>query len=192
MLVDTYVIALGLLAFAAAIAYFVFASFLFGAGYQPTPRAAALEMLRLAELSPHDLLYDLGAGTGALVFRAVRTYRARAVGVEVEPIRVLVLRLRRALGPGADRLTIRWGDLFGLDFREATVVAAFLWPGAMARLRPKFEAELQPGTRVVSHCHPIPGWTPEVHEPKTDVYLYRWPEARGGGETAPPPSTGGR
>jgi SAM-dependent methyltransferase len=172
---------------AAALGYFVFASFLFGAGYQPTPAPAALTMLRFAELSPRDTLYDLGAGTGALVFRAARIYRARVVGVEVEPIRVAVLRLRARLGRFGDRVTIRWGNLFGLDFSGATVVATFLWPGAMARLRPKLEAELPIGARVVSHCHPIPGWRAEAHDAATDVYLYRWPEARGPGE----PATGG-
>lgn len=169
---------------AAALGYFVFASFLFGAGYQPTPRAASLEMLRLASLSADDVLFDLGAGTGALVFRAVRLYGVRAVGVEVEPIRVLVLRLRRRLSGAADRLTIRWGNLFDLDFGGATVIAAFLWPAAMARLRPKLERELRPGARVVSHCHPVPGWVAAVHDPVTDVYLYRWPEAAAGAPAA--------
>jgi ribosomal protein L11 methylase PrmA len=185
--VDPLVVPVLLTVLAAALAYFVFASFLFGAGYQPTPRAAALEMLRLAQLSDRDTVYDLGAGTGALVFRAARLYGARAVGVEVEPIRVLVLRARRAFSRVADRVTIRWGNLFDLDFRGATVVTAFLWPGAMSRLRPKLEAELRPGARVVSHCHPVPGWMAAAHDRATDVYLYRWPEAAGG----PPVPTGG-
>ncbi len=186
MALDPLVLAGLLLAIAAVLAYFVFASFLFGAGYQPTPRAAVRTMLRLAELSPRDTLYDLGAGTGAIVFRAARTYRARVVAVEVEPIRYLVLRARRALGPFPDLVDVRWGDLFRLDFSGATVVTAFLWPGAMARLRPKLESELAPGSRVVSHCHPVPGWVPASFDPRTDVYLYRWPEARG-----PSPATGG-
>ncbi|MGI0070714.1 MAG: SAM-dependent methyltransferase [Thermoplasmata archaeon] len=163
----------------AAIAYFAFASFAFGAGYQPTPRRSVEAMLRLAEVGPRDTVYDLGAGTGAIVFRAARIYRARVVGVEVEPIRVGILRLRRATGPFADRIAIRWGNLFGLDFHDATVVSAFLWPGAMERLRPKLEAELAPGARVVSHCHEIRGWTPDVYDPETDVYLYRRPGAPG-------------
>ncbi len=158
-------------------AYFVFASFAFGAGYEPTPRRAVEQMLRFAEVGPADTVFDLGAGTGAIVFRAVRTYRARAVGVEVEPIRVAILRLRRRVGPLADRISIRWGDFFHLDYRSATVVTAFLWPGAMARLRPKLESELPAGARVVSHCHPVPGWTPTSYDRATDVYLYRWPEA---------------
>ena len=167
-------VAAGLIVFAGALAYFVFATFAFGAGYEPTPRRAVEMMLRLAEVGPRDTVYDLGAGTGAIVFRAARIYRARVLGVEVEPLRYLILRLRRALGPFADRITLRWGNMFDLDFREATVVTAFLWPGAMARLRPKFEAELPPGARIVSHCHAVPGWTPEKHDPATDVYLYRW------------------
>lgn len=161
----------------AAIGYFVFASFAFGAGYQPTPRRSVEAMLRLAEVGPRDTLYDLGAGTGAIVFRAARIYRARVVGVEVEPLRYAILRGRRASGPFADRITLRWGNFFALDFREATVVTAFLWPGAMARLRPKLEAELPAGARVVSHCHEIPGWRPELYDPETDVYLYRRPHA---------------
>jgi len=178
MWAEPYLIGAILVAIAVGLAYFVFASFAFGAGYQPTPPAAASRMLRWAGLTPNDTLYDLGAGTGALVFRAARSYGATVVGVEVEPIRVLVLRLRRRLARDRDRITIRWGNLFDLDFSHASVVAAFLWPGAMARLRPKLEAELRNGARVVSHCHPVPGWTASRYDKATDVYLYRWPEAR--------------
>jgi hypothetical protein len=191
MSIGLFPIALALVVLCVVVAYFVFASFLFGAGYQPTPRAAALEMLRLAELSPRDTLYDLGAGTGALVFRAVRIYRARALGVEVEPLRYLILVLRRAFGPGSERLSLRWGNLFDLSFVDATVVTTFLWPGAMARLRPKFERELRPGARVVSHCHPIPGWKAAAHDPTTKVYLYRWPEACASEAMAIGPATDG-
>ncbi len=171
-------VAIVLLVVVVVIGYFVFASFAFGAGYQPTPRRSVETMLRLAEVGPRDTVFDLGAGTGAIVFRAARTYRATVLGVEVEPVRMGILRLRRRFGSAADRISLRWGNLFSLDFRPATVVTAFLWPGAMARLRPKFEAELRPGARVVSHCHAIPGWTPTAYDAETDVYLYRWPEAR--------------
>lgn len=179
-------LAIALFIVAVAIAYFVFASFAYGAGYQPTPRRSVEAMLRFAEVGPRDTLYDLGAGTGAIVFRAARTYRARVVGVEVEPLRYLILRARRSLGPFADRITLRWGNLFDLDFRDATVITAFLWPGAMARLRPRLESELPAGARVVSHCHAMPGWTYERYDKDTDVYLYRWPAARA------EPVTGGR
>lgn len=189
-------LAIALFAVAGAAIYFVFATFLFGAGYEPTYRRAVDAMLRMAEVGPQDTVYDLGAGTGAIVFRAARTYRARVVGVEIEPLRFLILRLRRATGGFADRISLSWGNMFGLDFRSATVITAFLWTGAMARLKPKFEAELRPGTRIVSHVHPVPGWTPIAHDPETNVYLYRWPQAgegaRGGSGTRAPPQSPAR
>jgi ribosomal protein L11 methylase PrmA len=155
--------------------YFVFGSFLFGAGYQPAPRVSVTTMLEFAAVGPTDRLYDLGAGTGAIVFRAARERGARAVAVEIDPTRVGILRLRRRLGPARDRIEVRWGNIFDQDLRSATVVATFLWPDAMIRLRPLFEAQLAPGTRVVSHWHVIPGWTPERRDETVRVYLYRVP-----------------
>jgi SAM-dependent methyltransferase len=158
-----------------AAAYFLFASFAFGAGYQPTPRRVVERMLDAAGVGPGDVLYDLGAGTGAILFRAARERGATAVGVEVEPLRWLILQLRRAIGGPRDRVTIRWGNFFHLDFSRASVVAVFLWPDAMRRLRPLFEAQLAPGARVISHWHKVPGWTPLREDAATHVYLYVWP-----------------
>ncbi|MCI4366118.1 MAG: SAM-dependent methyltransferase [Thermoplasmata archaeon] len=162
-----------ILGFLAVLLYFVFASFYYGAGYQPTPRPIATRMLELAEIAPTDVVYDLGAGTGALVFRAARERGARAVGVEVEPLRILILRMRRRWGPAAERIRIVWGDFFRLDFREATVVLVFLWPEAMRRLGPRLADELPKGARVVSYYHPVPGWTPSAIDDRLKVYQYR-------------------
>lgn len=164
---------LGFLLFLVLLLYFVFASFVYGAGYQPTPRRVVERMLELGAVGPADRVFDLGAGTGAIVFRAARQRGAHVVGVEVEPVRVAILRLRRRFGPARDRIVIRWGNLFHLDFREATVVTAFLWPDAMAKLRPRLEAELPAGARVVSYYHPVPGWEPEATDPVLKVYAYR-------------------
>jgi hypothetical protein len=170
--------------FVGVVAYFWLVSFLFGAGYQGAPRKSVDVMFRFAQVSPQDTLYELGAGVGAITFPAAREYHAHVVAVEIEPLRVLIMRLRRATGPDADRIDVRRANMYSLDFRPATVVTAFLWPGAMARLRPKFESELQPGTRVVSRCHPIHGWTPAIYDADADVYLYRWPDALSPGKSA--------
>ncbi len=62
-----------------------------------------------------------------------------------------------------------------MDLTAATVVTAFLWPDAMAKLRPIFETQLKAGTRVVSHWHPVPGWKPQDEDTRLRVYLYRMP-----------------
>jgi hypothetical protein len=166
-----------LFAFAGIVAYFWMSSFLFGAGYQGAPRRSVEAMFRLSRLGPQDFLFELGAGIGSVAFPAARERSARVRAVEIEPLRYLLLRMRRALGPAADRIEVRRENMFTVDLREATVVSAFLWPGAMARLRPKFERELRPGVRVVSRCHAIPTWTPAEYDAAADVYLYVWPSA---------------
>ena len=178
MSLATTIYALSLVA-VAIVAYFLYASFAFGAGYQPTPARVVRRMLDLAAIRPGENLYDLGAGTGAIVFAAARKYGARVVGVEVEPLRVLILKLRLWWGGPRDRVRVEWGNIFEVDLRPAQIVAVFLWPGAMERLRPRFESQLAAGARVVSHWHKVPGWTPEVFDEELRVYFYRWPAARG-------------
>lgn len=171
----------------ALVLYFIYGSFACGAGYQPSFKAVALRMLELADVGPNDLLYDPGAGTGAILFRAARSRGARVVGIEIEPLRVLILRARRWFGGPRERSEIRWANIFESDYRPATVVAVFLWPDAMTRLRPIFEAQLAPGTRVVSHWHPIPGWDPVGLDPEHRIFLYRVPESwRRSAATGPP------
>ena len=147
---------------------------MFGAGYQQAPRSVVRTMLDLAEVGPNDTLFDLGAGTGAIVFRAARDRGAYAVAVEVEPLRVLWMRLRRRFGRNPERIEVRWGNLFQQPLAGATVVAVFLWPEAMRRLQPILERDLPPGARVVSHWHPVPGWTADQIDERHRVYLYRW------------------
>jgi SAM-dependent methyltransferase len=180
-MIEVWEVSLLVIIAAVVVMYFVFGSFAFGAGYQPTYARAVRRMLDLAEVGPKDRFYDLGAGTGAILFRAARERGAYAVGVEIEPLRVLTLRARRFFGGPRDRVEIRWSNLYETDLRDATVVALFLWPEAMRRLRTQLEAQLRPGTRVVSHWHEIPGWTPTVHDRSTRVYFYRWPESARGG-----------
>lgn len=184
LVVTLYVISLVAVAI---VAYFLYASFAFGAGYQPTPAAVVRRMLDLAEVRAGDSVYDLGAGTGAIVFAAARKHGARVVGVEVDPFRILILRFRLWWGGPRDRVSLVWGNIFDTDLHAAQVVAVFLWPGAMARLQPLMENQLPQGARVVSHWHKVPGWTPEVVDSELRVYLYRWPAARG----APSSTEGG-
>jgi SAM-dependent methyltransferase len=186
-MIAAWEILLGLLIAVVATMYFVFGSFIFGsAGYQPTFRRVVDRMLEMAEVGPADTVFDLGAGTGAILFRAARTRGAKVVGVEVEPLRVLLLRLRRLVGGPRDRVEVRWGNLYATDLSGATVIAVFLWPEAMARLGPLLAAQLPAGARLVSYYHEVAGWTPEESDPKLRVYLYRFPRP------APDPATGGR
>ena len=128
--------------------------------YVQTPEPVVRDMLRLAGVGPADVVYDLGAGDGRVVFLAVQELGARGVGVEIDPDLVAQSQARaRRLGLG-DRARFLHQDIFETDVSEATVVTLYLSPELNLRLRPKLLRELRPGSRIVSHDFPIGDWAP--------------------------------
>ena len=142
------------------------------APFIPSPRATVDEMLRLAEVGPRDVVYDLGAGDGRVVIAAAARFGARGVGVEIDGRLVEQARREAARAGVADRVKFVAQDLFATDLREATVVALYLSPNLNEKLRPKLLA-LAPGTRVVSHSSGMGDWRPDRRTAiRKDVLLW--------------------
>lgn len=151
--------------------------------FVPTPQVAVDRMLELAELKPDDVLYDLGCGDGRIVVTAAKRFGVRAVGVDIDPLRVAESR-RNVKTNGVERLVkILMQDIFTLDFSEATVVTLYLLPELNVRLMPKL-AQLKPGTRIISFDFDMRGAKPQHVEQvieKTPVNsepyprtIYKW------------------
>ena len=134
-----------------------------GAGYTPTPIFSTRKAMEIANVGPNDTLYDLGCGMGSVLSEAKKR-GAAVVGVEIEPLRWLVCRLR------VRNAKVILGNMFKVPLQDATVVFLFQYPNVNRKLRTKLERELRPGTRVVSYVWKIEGWTPA----KTfgELYLY--------------------
>ena len=129
--------------------------------YVPTPWVIVDEMLKLADIRPGDVVYDLGSGDGRLVITAAKRFEARGVGIELKPELVALAKASAENEGVADRVKFVRGDLFETDIREATVITLYLLPQYVTRLVPRFRAELRPGTRIVSHDYPLLPWPPE-------------------------------
>lgn len=112
----------------------------------------------LAPLSSSDVVYDLGSGDGRLLFAALGRGAERAVGIELDTERVREARETARSKGIEDRVAFVEADVMETNLSDATVVLCYLITAASAALKPKFEAELKPGTRVVMESYPIPGW----------------------------------
>jgi protein-L-isoaspartate O-methyltransferase len=146
--------------------------------YVPTPPDVVDAMLSLARVTADDVVYDLGAGDGRIVIAGARRYRARGVGVELQPALVAEARAN-VIKAGVDNLvTIIEGDVFTTDLSPATVITLYLLPDMNERLRPKLLRELRPGARIVSHDFPIGSWKPDVvsRVRNRTIYLWRIPQ----------------
>jgi len=148
--------------------------------FVPTPNETVEKMLELAKVTAKDVVYDLGCGDGRIVITAAQKYRARGVGIDIDPQRIAEAR-DNARKAKVDKLVrIVEADLFEADISEATVVTLYLLTRLNAKLQPKLLKELKPGTRVVSHAFDMGDWKPEQTATvgSSTVYLWRIPGAR--------------
>jgi 16S rRNA G966 N2-methylase RsmD len=102
----------------------------------------------------------LGSGDGRLLFTALDKGAGKAVGVELDPERVRIASETARSKGLQDRVTFLQADVMEVNLANASVVLCYLCTAASAALKPKFESELNHGTRVVMESFPVPGWEP--------------------------------
>jgi len=129
--------------------------------FVPTPPEVVDEMLRLADVKAGDVLYDLGCGDGRIVIAAAKRYGVKAVGIDIDPVRIGESNENAAQAGLTGKVRFIQQNLFEADFKDATVVTMYLLTSVNLRLRPKLLAELKPGTRLVSHSFEMGEWRPD-------------------------------
>jgi SAM-dependent methyltransferase len=129
--------------------------------FVPTTEEAVQAMLKLAGVKSSDVVYDLGCGDGRIVIAAAKSFGARGVGIDINPVRIAEAKENAKKAGVENRVRFEENDLFLADFREATVVTLFLLSSVNLKLRPKLMAELKPGTRIVSNTFDMGDWKPE-------------------------------
>lgn len=127
-----------------------------GGPWVPTSIQVVNQMMEMAEVSPEDVVYDLGCGDGRMVLSAAMRYHARAVGIEIDPLRYVWCQFLITLLGQRKRIRIIFGNFFNKDLSEANVVMCYLMPDALSKLEKKFRQELRSGTRVVSNRFAFP------------------------------------
>jgi SAM-dependent methyltransferase len=143
--------------------------------FVPTTDEAVKAMLKLADVKKSDVLYDLGCGDGRIVIAAAKNFGARAVGIDINPVRIAEAK-ENAKKAGVEKLVrFEEADLFQADIHEASVVTLFLLSQVNLKLRPKLLHDLKPGTRIVSNTFDMGDWKPDreatVEGTDEDSYL---------------------
>jgi ribosomal protein L11 methylase PrmA len=115
----------------------------------------------LCPISKSDVVYDLGSGDGRILFAAVKKGARWCIGVDIDPEQVkTATETAKYLGVD-NEVTFMEADVMEVDLSGASVVLCYLLSTASADLKPKFEKELKPGTRVVMESFPVMNWKPE-------------------------------
>ncbi len=148
-------------------------------GYIPTPPHVVDALLTLAQVPADDVLYDLGCGDGRILITAAQRFGARGVGIDIDSDRVQE-SIHNAATAGVSHLVqFHCQDLYRSNFKDATVIILYLLPHLNLKLRPQLLAQLQPGTRIMSHDFDMGDWPPETIlqipiEADETATLYAW------------------
>lgn len=143
--------------------------------YLPTPHQVVTAMLKMANVGPGDVVYDLGSGDGRIVIAAVKEFgAARGTGIDINPVRINEANENAQRAKVNDRVRFLNQDLFDTNLSEATVVTLYLLPWLNRKLMPKLMTELKPGSRVVSHSFDMGDWKPDQALSVNGRMLYFW------------------
>ena len=146
---------------------------IFGAMYQPSSRTVVKRMLELAELTSNDTLYDLGSGDGRILILAAQQYGAKAVGIEIDPIRYYRTKRKIARRGLEKQIQLIQGNFFDQNLADASVITIYQSQRTNQKIKGKFLEELRPETRIVSNRWTFEGWTPIKVDDTIPLYLYK-------------------
>ncbi|MDH4067062.1 MAG: methyltransferase domain-containing protein, partial [Acidobacteriota bacterium] len=149
------------------------------APYVPTPQDVVDRMLALAGVGRDDLVIDLGCGDGRIPITAARTYGARGIGVDIDPLRIAEANANARAAGVTHLVSFMLQDALTTDVSEATVVTLYLLSSSNLKLRPILTRQLKPGARIVAHNFAMGDWEAEKTETFKDQdgrtrTLYRW------------------
>lgn len=150
--------------------------------YVVTPQDVVDRMLKLARLTESDVVYDLGCGDGRIVVTAAKRYGCRAVGYDLDHLRVREARENAAKSRVAHLVTIEQEDVLKVDLQEATVVTLYLSRDLNARLIPQLR-KLKAGSRIIAHdfaigdlaADEVVEMTSRTDRRKHTIYLWNCP-----------------
>ncbi len=131
---------------------------------------------KLINLKPGDTFMELGSGTGRVLLEVAKVHpKVHVVGIEIQPLLYLYLRLRLAL-LRLPNVTVKWGDFLKADLSKANVVFMYLTPRGNERIGSQLKEKLAKGTVVISYAFEFVGWknrTVSGREKQLPIYVYK-------------------
>ena len=149
---------------------FLFATWLFGAPFQPTSDGKVRQILKFAGRVKGKKVLDIGSGDGRIV-AAFAKKGAEAHGFEINPFLVLYSKLKMMRLGLRGKAFIHWGSFWLEDFGRYDILVLFQIGYIMKKLERKIGKESKRRTKIISHYWKFPNW--KIIKGKDEIYLYR-------------------
>lgn len=121
-----------------------------GSPYVPTKNKEVSQILDAAKLKKNSWFLDLGCGDGRVVQEAVKNYRVKGVGVDINPIVLFFAKIKSTIKK-LDKIEYIKKDVFETDLAKYDVIYVFLMPDLFSKLSAKIKKEAKKGALIISH-----------------------------------------
>lgn len=131
----------------------------------------AKRVCKLANIKKGDLVIELGSGDAQFLLTAAKNFQAQGIGIEIDPLRVIISRLKIKMNGLSDNLKIIRGNFFDQNLSKADVIFVYLVPKTLDKLLPKFQKELKRGTKIVSYKYEMK-IKKKAYDKNAEIFLY--------------------
>jgi SAM-dependent methyltransferase len=152
----------------------------YGSTWIPTAKDRIRKALEMVGLEPDELLYDLGAGEGRVLFMAEEEFGARAIGIEASFLQAMFTKAKIFLKGKQTQIHVRFENFYQSDFSDADVVFVYLRSNQAIFLQKIIGKKLKVGARVVALSADFPDWKPIAFNDSYLIFIYEMPPQKGG------------
>lgn len=135
--------------------------------YYPSNKKDLSLIIKSLKLANNQTVIDLGAGDGIVIFEAAKKafqqgLNTRFIAVEINPLLITVLNIKRWLNPNRNNIKIVWTDLFKLKFDSSQTahhtIYLYASPWLIEKIAKNVRKQLS-NVHFVSYFYPIKSLT---------------------------------
>ncbi len=151
--------------------------------YFPSNKKDVPLIIKALRLRNNQTIIDLGSGSGLVIFAAAREaakrkLTTRFIAVEINPVLVTIIYLRRFLNPNKKNIKIILADILTMDYSQFLIhnskfITLFLYvsPWFIGQIVTKAQKELNK-FELISYFYEVRGLKGKKIKGKNKIYLY--------------------
>ena len=131
-----------------------------GAVWLPTPQKDIEPLFKTAGVKEGSLVYDLGCGDARVLIYLAKTFGAKGVGIEIDPLKVLLAKFFVWRAGLSREIKILFSSAKSTKLHDADFVYFYLSHQAIDALSEKLKQELKPNAVIISYRFLLRGFKP--------------------------------
>ncbi len=156
--------------------------------YFPSNKKDLPLIIQALSLKNNQTVFDLGAGDGIVVFEAAkkaynRKLNTKFIAVEINPILILIMNIRRLFHPNKKNIKIIQADIFTMNFKKLVTKPAtsnpqpvtfylYISPWYLEKVIKNLKLKIK-NFALVSYFYPVPKIrAKKVFEGKNKIFVY--------------------